>query len=488
MKLILAAFMLSMLSIAPAHARVLSVDFEYVADDRLDFYLNGQKIEMAGSNDWTYYSVLSSIDGSLPMDAFKWGQKNLIALNNFDTLAGALDCSWRLSVRYSDRPPFVFIATSENTRMLRRTRNQSAPTGWEQVAFDDKVWEAPDEALKAKPLLVWLPMNPAEQQLFHRDILPRLCATADCECSVKDNNLLRTWFELPALPEGPALTVAPKALEKNDKTGLRLRWGADVGELGARLLSLDVPKGLAVASVSPGAEVKGRTLEWRAPATGSAGQSTRLLLQKVEDAGGWQDADKVLQRPFQKFMNPIGASVPMATFLPDQKAWFKVDVRDPRQRQLGPIQGVLFRAQIDFEEYNFVSSTTVVLDDRFTLNYSVDGRLNGVLAADQNMLHALSLPLWTQAYYDASADRAWTWNELDNLKVQLMSKRKINKSVSWKMTAFEVWVRSAPRLPEAWAWLRHDGSASGVVQLKASVPLSQGNSLESNLVQVQLNP
>src|SRR6185369_17361669 len=138
------------------------------------------------------------------------------------------------------------------------------------------------EAPKAQPLLAWFPTSSAEQAQFSRDILPRLCASPDCICQNRDNNLLRTWVDLPSLAQGPVLAVSPNSLSRGQKAGLRLSWGADAGAMGAHLISLNLPKGLAVAAQSPGGQAKGNALEWRTSPADIQGLSTRFLLQKTE--------------------------------------------------------------------------------------------------------------------------------------------------------------------------------------------------------------
>jgi hypothetical protein len=85
------------------------------------------------------------------------------------------------------------------------------------------------------------------------------------------------------------------------------------------------------------------------------------------------------------------------------------------------ILGVLFRAQMRLGGKDTENTTDA---DEIMLNYSTDGSEHQALKHDVLFSHMTSSDNWFNAYYDATEDRKWTWDDISNLAVKVVAKAR----------------------------------------------------------------
>src|SRR5271170_2766693 len=92
-----------------ARAYVTSATLEYNVDHFARIYLNGRVISDNTGQHYPDYAVLSTSDGTLPLDAFVPNGDNLLAIEDIDTDSATshLNVSYRLTVHHSNGDPVV---------------------------------------------------------------------------------------------------------------------------------------------------------------------------------------------------------------------------------------------------------------------------------------------------------------------------------------------------------------------------------------------
>ena len=102
-----------------------------------------------------------------------------------------------------------------------------------------------------------------------------------------------------------------------------------------------------------------------------------------------------------------------AAYYPGSQACFKLRTPDPALAQAYPvILGVIFHCQLLSGGQNTAYVKEV---DDMMFNYSVGGAK--ALKKDVWVSRVSNSNAWYDGYYDASEDRAWTWADIQNLKV-----------------------------------------------------------------------
>ena len=107
-------FVLAMACLAStAQAYVTSATLEYSVDDHARIYLNGKVVAEEAGYHYPDYAVLSTSDGSLPLQYFTLNGENVLAIENMDSTGGAISSSYRLTVRHSSGDPVVVWSEPE---------------------------------------------------------------------------------------------------------------------------------------------------------------------------------------------------------------------------------------------------------------------------------------------------------------------------------------------------------------------------------------
>jgi len=107
--------------------------------------------------------------------------------------------------------------------------------------------------------------------------------------------------------------------------------------------------------------------------------------------------------------------------------------------------------------------------DPLLFNYRIGDGPQEALAKDAEIRHARNVPYpsWGEAYYDASADRSWTWKDLKRLAVKF-SARKVNPAIpSFQIAGVELWVRCEGPEEPVWAWVRPEGGVHRDATMRA---------------------
>src|SRR5688572_25207310 len=110
-------------------AYITSAMLEYCADDEVAIYLNGSELMRRSEFGPFDYQVITTADGSLPLELFRENQENVLGVENFDTEAGAINVSYRLTVYHSDGDPVVIWSVPEQSRFLHLSKEEKSPLG-----------------------------------------------------------------------------------------------------------------------------------------------------------------------------------------------------------------------------------------------------------------------------------------------------------------------------------------------------------------------
>src|SRR5262245_6557741 len=104
---------------ASGWARLISVDLEYNADDTASFALNGESFLRSGNITSNHFALLSSVDGSLPLELFKWEGENLLAVQNLDKNGDGTGCGYVLTFRFDRGRILRIVGEDRNTKIFQ---------------------------------------------------------------------------------------------------------------------------------------------------------------------------------------------------------------------------------------------------------------------------------------------------------------------------------------------------------------------------------
>jgi hypothetical protein len=407
----------------PGLAYVTSATFEYSVDDHARMYLNGKLVSNELGFHFPDYAVLSTSDGSLPLEDFVLNGENVLAVEDLDTTGGDIAISYRLTVHHSNGDPVVLWSVPEGSKILHLSKDDPEPAGWMDPSFNDSAW---GQALKIVYGDQWFTYPEIQDRAFggiFQGVVPHLSHIGNGHSSPGDKNLFRNRFSFPYSPAKTRLFLNPPAARQGQAVALRLMPGGDAADIGAFRLYADLPPGLDLIS-APGAAVydrEKRRVGWSYPGGSASVRYVSLTAASVISASGWIVPEKVLGGA--KPDHPTGWNHPnipddryldAAAFFPGAPAWFKLQAPDPSLAKAYPIiLGVIFHSQLCSGGQN----TAYVKDvDDILFNYAV-GPEGKALKKDVWVSRVSNSNAWYDGYYDATEDRKWTWEDIQNLKV-----------------------------------------------------------------------
>jgi hypothetical protein len=411
----------------PLPAYVKSAILEYSCDDQAAFWLNGKQVMARSDYNFADYAVLSTSDGTLPLDVFNMNGDNLLAVENFDTEAGHMGISYRLTVHHSSGDPVVIWSEPGNTRFLHLKATEKDPEGWAKPDFDDGGWGQATEGSIGdfSDWFKWYCLTDPAFGFLGVGCVPFLAHMPSARASARDHNLMRSHFKFPNTPAKVQILSSAPSAARGQKVSFRLVPGPDAAYEKDFQLFARVPKGMKVESVSKGGyfDPKSAAIFWNFSSADP--QFVTLNARTVISAGGWARPEKVLGPPKpgkvrRQLNTPQVIFDDGAKFVPSKPGWFAMDA-PPAPPAGSKIVGVIFHSQIRLEGVD-----TVKVDETnpILFNYSTDGTLNGALKNDVVVSRGTTGAYWIDGYYDASADRNWTWPDLNNLRVKFEGRQR----------------------------------------------------------------
>lgn len=424
-----AAIFMGLIALAvPAKAYVTSAILEYSCDDQAAFFLNGNPIIKRTNFAPFDYSVLSTSDGTLPMEYFNNFGDNLLAVENFDTEGGNMSISYRFTVHTNDGDPIVIWGDPEQAKMLYLSKAQRNPEGWNQIGFDDSKWVPARLATATKFEYYGFPtlFDASLGGLFDDPAVPRLAHNFNMACNAGDHNLYRSHFRFPNKQAKVQAVIQPANASVGQQVAVRLLPGPDSAEFSQFNILGWIPQGLQLVSSAPGAKFdpKLSRISWSFNRKDLQVGFARMNLAQVISAGGWRAPEKALG-PFKpgkgrrKLNTPDAIWNDGASFSSNKPGWFKVSPHGVDLSRGRPtILGVIFHSQLRVGGIDTSRSLDV---DAVRLNYSFDGGSTLQLKNGVNVARMSSNQYWFDGYYDATEDRKWTWEDLSNLAIQVMA-------------------------------------------------------------------
>jgi hypothetical protein len=432
-------FALALLGLsALSYAQIVSASLEYSSTAPVKIFINGIEIKNPESADehLTDFALISSVDGSLPLGAFKYGQPNVLAFAQKNLMRHPSEIymllSYCLTLRYANGELVHVTGKPENGKCLFVPQSQTVPSTWVQASFDDAQWKRPQRVglEGAGFALAELP-DPAGA-----GVLPFLARDFTGHGQMGDNLYFRQVFSLPSRPGAVRIYPYQAAPKRGDKPAFALIPDRACASLGNLEISLALPQGLEpLASPTTRWEAAGRKLTWD---FASPAKFTALNLASVVDNQGFESPQVALGpwRANRAFANKrmLGEDYWHSTAINSgTSAWYKMSAPAFTDGPTAPvILGVVFQSQLVPGGRKGALSGEGV--DDILLNYSVDGSQQGSLKQDANLSRyggpvgiqvgrgaSSSIDCWINGYYVADTDRNWTWKDLANLKVHLRS-------------------------------------------------------------------
>ncbi len=416
---------------------ITSATLEFSADDQVSFYLNGSQLLERSDNIPFNYDVITTADGNLPLELFRDNEENVLATENFDTVGGSMQVSFRLTVNHSDGDPVVIWSDPASARFIHLSKEQKSPAGWTQNNFDDSRWS---EANGVHMYWPWMAMpilaDEAFAGFFGVGKVPFLVHRADAQCRNGDHNLFRQKFRFPNNPGKVQLLVNPPHARAGQQVAVSLVPGPDATSMSQFNLMAWLPPQLQYVSASAGAhyDAKLNRVHWVANNRSMGLGYLKLNAAKVVSAAGWGAPAMLLGRPknlprtasLWKEPNAMSRAVVAKQSIgaiPTQgfEGWFKFE--EPKidlRRGTPKIQGVVFHSQLRPGGQNAAGQIEV---DKVWLNYSVNGQTKRANKKDVNIVHASANGVFTDGYYNASEDREWTWDDIKNLMVMIKAEQ-----------------------------------------------------------------
>lgn len=415
----------------PLRAYVTSAVLEYSVDDKVSFYLNGSTILALSDFAPFNYEVLSTADGTLPMDLFKPNQDNLLAVEDHDVEGGNMSVSYRFTIHFSDGDPLVIWSDPTQSKFIHLHKDQPDPPGWILPGFDDRAWAPAARVTELKFPFFAFPLlpDPAFSGFLGGGGVPRLSHTFNMNCTTADHNLFRSHFRFPNHPAKVVALINPPQAARGQRVAVRLLPGPDTTELNQFNLLAWLPQGLTLAGAAPGYQYAPqlRRLAWSFDRRDLKVGYAHMPAVTVLSAGGWRAPEKALGPPKagkgrRQLNTPASVWDDGAAFYANRPAWFRLAPPGVDLRQWRPlIQGVIFHSQMRLGGKNTATDTGA---DAVMFNYSVDGGRNAALANDVDVARMSTSDYWFDGYYDASEDRRWTWEELGQLAVRIMARAR----------------------------------------------------------------
>ena len=414
-----------------AQAYVTSAILEYTCDDQAAFYLNGSPI--LGRSDFAPFNVevLSTSDGTLPMELFNPYGDNLFAVENYDVEGYNMSISYRLTVHQSDGDPIVIWSDPSQAKMLHLTKAQADPAGWNQAKFDDGAWApaATGTILFSQFDAFFKIPDPAFSGVLSGGYVPRLAHNFNLKCNTGDHNLFRSHFRFPDKQAKVLTLVNPPQAVKGTKVAVRLVPGPDSAEFSQFNVLAWLPQGLDFVSASEGVKYDAnlRRLSWSFGKRDLEVKYATLPAQSILNASGWSSAEKALGpkkagKGRRKLNTPDSLWNDGAGFTSGRPGWFKIAPHGVDLSQWRPIiLGVIFHSQIRLGGKDMGTKKEA---DAILFNYSVDGSTREALKDDIEVSRMTANDYWIDGYYDATEDRKWTWEDLSRLAVKLEAKAR----------------------------------------------------------------
>jgi hypothetical protein len=427
------------LSLVPLrlHAYVISATLEYSVDEIACFYLNGYPVALNTEDHYPDYAVLSTTDGTLPLKYFIPNGDNVLAVSDLVHRGGGdIAISYRLTVNHSNGDPVVIWSTPQDSKLLHLRAGQPEPTGWYLPGFDDSQWP---QAIKMAYGTAWFTYPEIPDTAFggsfgFQRVVPHLSYSSSGAANSGDVDLLRNHFRFPYSAAQTRILTNPASAVQGQAVAVRILPGRDAADVGAFSMYADIPRGLQLLS-APKATAYDRQanrVAWSYP--NGAEASVRYVVlgaDRVIDAGGWANPEKVLGG--FKLYHPTGwyhKGIPedvyqdAATFYPGSEGVFGLSRPDPAVVQAYPmVLGVIFHGQMMAGGQN---TATVKDVDDFMLNYSVSPDGKKALKKAVWVSRVSNANAWFDGYYDASTDRAWTWDDVENLRMTMEAETRRN--------------------------------------------------------------
>jgi hypothetical protein len=405
-----------------ANTYVTSATLEYCADDHVSFYLNGARILEQSERGYADYQILSTADGTLPLESFKENEENIFCADNLNA-DGPMSLSYRLNVYHSDGDPVVIWSDPAQSRFVHLYKGAPYPAGWTDAGFDDSQW---GQAVAFKEPSNWIALfhlpEHAFDDFFGSGFVPYLAHNDGGGAGADEHNLFRSKFRFPNHPSKVNAIINPTHIKSGGLISVRLIPGPDTTELSRFYILAWLPADLQLTNYAPGASYDSRTrrISWKTSNLEMKVAYLKLYAESIASAGGWASPQKFLGPPKEgKAREKL--KIPDSIFedgaIPNQGAagWFKLQEPKLDFSQGTPvIQGVIFHSQL---KLGGQSANHKPEADRIFFNYSVDGRNQGILKEDVLISRMTGKEYWFDGYYHATQDRRWTWEDIKHLKV-----------------------------------------------------------------------
>jgi hypothetical protein len=270
-------------------------------------------------------------------------------------------------------------------------------------------------------------------------VVPHLTGSFTGYTEVGDAMHYRQRFQAPASAGSLRIYPFQKTARRGEKAAFALIPDRGCSALGPFSISLKLPQGLEPV---PGTGMRwsapGRELSWN---LSPVAQSCALHLESVLENQG-AEAPQTALGPWRTGRNYLDKRKNDGTYWvatgmnSGSSIWYKLSAVPFQDGPSAPsIVGVSFQSQI----YPG-GGLGDVGDDRvedILFNYSVDGSQQGALLQDVNLSRfggamaggpeqddrLSSADTWINGYHVADADRAWTWKDLNALKVHLQARQ-----------------------------------------------------------------
>jgi len=487
------------LAAAPLRAYVTSAVFEYTVDDKASVAINGSPICFENSkneivpnkyvSDWEPFSfeALSTSDGSLDMSLFDPYHDNLLAVEDHDTEGDKISISYRFTVHISDGDPIVIWSDPNQAKLLHLSKSDPDPDGWMRPDFDDSSWV---QAVRGTELIfpfVVFPQLPDSRE--PGGVVPRLSHNFNLKTNTQDHDLYRSHFRFPNHPS----KVEALVNVVGRRVAVRLVPGPDSADLSQFNVLAWLPRGLDLASAAPGYKwTPGlRRLSWSYNAADLRVGYAKMPAMAVMDASGWSQTDEALGPPKEgKTRRQLNVSNYLfnqdgARFTAHRPGWFKLAPTGVDLRWRPKILGVIFRSQIKLGGKDYQNQTDT---DAIYFNYSVDGTENEARAHDVQISHdETDNGYWFDGYYDATEDRKWTWDELNNLAVRIEARSPGTEATDMLASVQATVKYYVPAGASPWFWANVTEPGCATLPLYTA-SFSIGGQLVTDTTDIQVNP
>jgi len=479
----------------PAAAYVTSAVLEYSVDDQAAFFLNGSPILKRSNFAPFDFEVLSTSDGTLPMELFNPYGDNLLAVENFDTEGDHMSISYRFTVHTSDSDPIVIWSDPEQAKMLHLSKAEKDPEGWTQNSFDDSAWAPAKLATELKNPFFVFPslLDPALGGLFDDPYVPRLAHNFNMKCNTQDHNLYRSHFRFPDKPAKVQAVIRPVTANAGQQVAVRLVPGPDSAEFSQFNVLGWIPAGMELTQSAPGAKYDPtlRRLSWSYNRRDLQVGYAKMNLASVLRASGWRAPEKALGplkagKGRRKLNTADALWNDGAGFTANRPGWFKLSPHGVDLSKWRPqILGVLIRSQLKLGGKDQATSLGA---DAVHLNYSFDGGATEALKDDAYIGRMSSMDYWFDGWYDATEDRKWTWEDLNNLAIKIECTARGNQDTNL-LAGLEVTVKYyTPSMASPWFYAKVTEPKCTTLKLNTGAFRVGAPLLSSDPVDLAVNP